>query len=42
LDTNRPAIRSKESIVYAYEDAAIDERLETLGKVADRGERACL
>jgi hypothetical protein len=39
LDTNRPAIRSKESIVYAYEDAAIDEQLETLGEVADRGER---
>jgi hypothetical protein len=27
LDTNRLAIRSKESIVYAYEDAAIDERI---------------
>jgi hypothetical protein len=42
LDTNRLANRSKESIVYAYEDAAIDERLETLGKVVDRGERARL
>jgi hypothetical protein len=42
LDTNRLANRSKDSIVYAYEDAAIDERLEALGKVVDRGERARL
>jgi hypothetical protein len=32
LDTNRLADRSKESIVHADEDAAIDERLETLGR----------
>jgi peptide/nickel transport system substrate-binding protein len=42
LDTNRLANRSKDSIVYAYEDAAIDERLEALGQVVDRGERARL
>jgi hypothetical protein len=42
LDTNRLTNRSKDSIVYAYEDAGIDERLEALGKVVDRGERARL
>jgi peptide/nickel transport system substrate-binding protein len=42
LDTNRLVNRSKESIVYGYEDAAIDQRLEDLGKVVDRGERARL
>jgi ABC-type transport system substrate-binding protein len=42
LDTNRLVNRSKDSIVYAYEDAVIDERLEALGKVVDRDERARL
>jgi ABC-type transport system substrate-binding protein len=42
LDTNRLVNRSKDSIVYGYEDAAIEQRLEELGKVVDRGERARL
>jgi peptide/nickel transport system substrate-binding protein len=42
LDTNRLAYKSKDSIVYAYEDAAIDQRLEELGRVVDPATRARL
>jgi ABC-type transport system substrate-binding protein len=42
LDTNRLAYRSKDSIVAAYENVAIDHRLEELGRVVDASERARL
>jgi ABC-type transport system substrate-binding protein len=42
LDTNRLANRSKDSIVYAYEHPAIDQRLEALGTTVNREERARL
>ena len=42
LDTNRLAYRSKDSIVAAYENVAIDNRLEELGRMAEPAERARL
>jgi peptide/nickel transport system substrate-binding protein len=42
LDTNRLGYKSKDSIVYAYESAFIDQRLEELGRVVDTAERARL
>jgi peptide/nickel transport system substrate-binding protein len=42
LDTNRLAYKSKDSNVYAYENAFIDQRLEELGKAVDPGARARL
>jgi len=42
LDLNRLSYKSKDSIVYGYEHASIDERLEALGRVVDRVERARL
>jgi hypothetical protein len=42
LDTNRLGNRSKNSIVCAYEDVAIDQRLEALRQVVGRGDRARL
>jgi len=34
--------KAKDSVVYAYEHAYIEERLEALGKVVDKAERARL
>jgi len=42
LDVHRLAYKSKDSIVYAYEHASIDQRLEELGKVVDPVVRARL
>jgi peptide/nickel transport system substrate-binding protein len=42
LDTNRLSYKSKDSIVYGYEHAFIDQRLEELGRVVDTAERARL
>jgi len=42
LDLNRLSYKSKDSIVYGYEHASIDERLDALGRVVDPGERARL
>jgi ABC-type transport system substrate-binding protein len=42
LDTNRLSYKSKDSIVYGYENAFIDQRLEELGRVVDTAERARL
>ena len=42
LDTNRLANKSKDSNVYAYEHAFVDQRLEELGKVVDTEQRTKL
>ena len=42
LDINRLVYKSRDSIVYAYEDPSIDQRLDELGRVVDRVERARL
>ncbi|MGQ0571288.1 MAG: ABC transporter substrate-binding protein [Armatimonadota bacterium] len=42
LDTNRLAYRSRDSIVAAYENAGVDQRLEELGRVVETAERARL
>ena len=42
LDTNRLVYRSKDSIVNAYENVAVDHRLEELGRVVEPAERARL
>jgi len=42
LDTNRLSYKSKDSIVYGYESAFIDERLEELGRVVETAQRARL
>jgi ABC-type transport system substrate-binding protein len=40
LDVTRLGYKSKESIVYAYENAFIDQQLEALGKVVEATERS--
>src|SRR5712691_6163829 len=42
LETARILNKAKDSVVYAYEHPYIEERLEALNKVVDRGERARL
>ena len=42
LETARILNKAKDSVVYAYEHPYIEERLEALSKVVDRGERARL
>ncbi len=42
LETARILNKAKDSVVYAYEHPYIEERLEVLSKVVDRGERARL
>jgi len=42
LDTNRLVYRSKDSVVNAYENVAVDDRLEQLGRVVEAAERARL
>ena len=42
MDAVRLFNKSKDSTVYAYEHPFIEERLEALGKIVDRGERARL
>jgi peptide/nickel transport system substrate-binding protein len=42
LEVTRNIYKAKDSVVYAYEHPFIEERLETLGKVVDSGERTRL
>jgi peptide/nickel transport system substrate-binding protein len=42
MDAIRLFNKSKDSTVYAYEHPFIEERLEALGKIVDRGERSRL
>ena len=42
LDTNRLVYRSKDAVVNGYENVAVDDRLEQLGRVVDAAERARL